>query len=70
MTNTSLIIAGLFHRVGLIEEWGRGNNREIEMCRKAAGIRPPEFPACRAGTHGGEGMAETTGKASRTEYGR
>jgi len=29
-------------RAGLIEKWGRGTNRVIEMCRKA-GIRPPEF---------------------------
>jgi hypothetical protein len=69
MTNTSLIIADLFHLVGLIEERGRGNNRVIEMCRKAAGIRPSEFPACGAGTHGGEGRAETSGKANLTEYG-
>ena len=36
------IIADVFHRAGLIEKWGRGTNRVIEMCRKA-GIRPPEF---------------------------
>jgi ATP-dependent DNA helicase RecG len=36
------IIADVFHRAGLIEKWGRGTNRVIEMCRKA-GIRPPQF---------------------------
>ncbi len=36
------IIADVFYRVGLIERWGRGTNRVIEMCRKA-GIRPPRF---------------------------
>jgi len=36
------IIAGLFYGVGLIEQWGRGTNRVIEMCRKA-GIAPPVF---------------------------
>ncbi len=36
------IIADIFHRVGLIEQWGRGTNRVVEMCRKA-GIPPPVF---------------------------
>ena len=36
------IIAGLFYGVGLIEQWGRGTNRVIDMCRKA-GIAPPVF---------------------------
>lgn len=36
------IIADIFHRAGLIEQWGRGTNRVIEMCRKA-GIAPPIF---------------------------
>jgi ATP-dependent DNA helicase RecG len=36
------IIADVFHRAGLIEKWGRGTNRVIEMCRKAE-IRPPQF---------------------------
>lgn len=36
------IIAEVFHRAGLIEKWGRGTNRVVEMCR-AAGVRPPEF---------------------------
>jgi predicted HTH transcriptional regulator len=47
MTNTSLIIADLFHLVGLTEERGRGNNRVIEMCRKAtkAWLKPPVRPA-------------------------
>jgi ATP-dependent DNA helicase RecG len=36
------IIADVFHRAGLIEKWGRGTNRVIEMCRQA-GIRSPEF---------------------------
>ncbi|MBI4208346.1 MAG: AAA family ATPase, partial [Deltaproteobacteria bacterium] len=35
-------IADLFHRTGLIEKWGRGTNRVIEMC-KAAGVKPPKF---------------------------
>ena len=38
------IIAGIFHRAGLIEQWGRGTNRVVEMCRKA-GIRAPVFHA-------------------------
>jgi len=42
MTDNPPIIADFFHRAGLIEKWGRGTNRVIEMCRKA-GIRPPEF---------------------------
>ena len=36
------LIADVFHRAGLIEKWGRGTNRVIEMCRQA-GIRSPEF---------------------------
>lgn len=36
------IIAEVFHRAGLIEMWGRGTNRVVEMCRKH-GIAPPEF---------------------------
>ncbi len=36
------IIAEVFHRTGLIERWGRGTNRVIEMCRKA-GIPAPAF---------------------------
>ncbi len=36
------IIADVFHRAGLIENWGRGTNRVAEMCR-AAGIAPPTF---------------------------
>ena len=36
------IIADVFHRAGLIEKWGCGTNRVIEMCRKA-GIRAPQF---------------------------
>lgn len=36
------IIAEIFHRAGLIEKWGRGTNRVIEMCRKA-GLHPPTF---------------------------
>ncbi|MBI1849628.1 MAG: hypothetical protein HYR85_04735 [Planctomycetes bacterium] len=36
------LIAEVFHRSGLIEKWGRGTNRVIEMCR-AHGIAPPEF---------------------------
>lgn len=40
--STSPLIAGAFPRAGLIEKWGLGTNRVIEMCRKA-GIRPPEF---------------------------
>lgn len=34
------IIADIFHRAGLIEQWGRGTNRVIEMCRKAGIARP------------------------------
>ena len=30
------------HRAGLIEMWGRGTNRVVEMCRDH-GIAPPEF---------------------------
>jgi ATP-dependent DNA helicase RecG len=36
------IIADIFHRAGLIEQWGRGTNRVIEMCH-TAGIAPPIF---------------------------
>jgi ATP-dependent DNA helicase RecG len=36
------IIADVFHRAGLIERWGRGTNRVIEMCLNA-GIAPPVF---------------------------
>lgn len=36
------LIADAFYRAGLIERWGRGTNRVIEMCLKA-GIRPPTF---------------------------
>jgi len=36
------IIADIFHRAGLIEQWGRGTNRVVEMCREA-GIAPPVF---------------------------
>lgn len=36
------IIADIFFRAGLIEKWGRGTNRVIEMCR-AAGVKPPVF---------------------------
>ena len=36
------IVADIFHRAGLIEQWGRGTNRVIEMCRKA-GIAQPVF---------------------------
>ena len=36
------IIAEVFHRAGLIEMWGRGTNRVVEMCRRH-GIAPPEF---------------------------
>ena len=36
------LIADMFHRVGLIEKWGRGTNRVVDMCREA-GITPPEF---------------------------
>lgn len=35
-------IADVFHRTGLIEKWGRGTNRVIEMC-VAAGVKPPKF---------------------------
>ena len=36
------IIADVFYRAGLIEKWGRGTNRVIEMCRDA-GIERPVF---------------------------
>ena len=35
-------IADIFHRAGLIETWGRGTNRVLEMCSEA-GIAPPVF---------------------------
>ena len=36
------LIADVFHRTGLIEKWGRGTNRVVEMCRDA-GIAQPKF---------------------------
>ena len=36
------IIAEVFNRAGLIEKWGRGTNRVIDMCRKA-GVAEPMF---------------------------
>lgn len=36
------IIADIFHRTGLIEKWGRGTNRVVDMCREA-GIPAPTF---------------------------
>ena len=36
------LIAGAFHRTGVIEVWGRGTNRVIEACR-AYGIADPIF---------------------------
>jgi ATP-dependent DNA helicase RecG len=36
------IIAEMFYRAGLIEQWGRGTNRVAEMCRHH-GIPVPEF---------------------------
>jgi ATP-dependent DNA helicase RecG len=36
------IIADIFNRAGLIEKWGRGTNRVIDMCRQAK-IAPPKF---------------------------
>ena len=45
-THTSIqrnpLIAETFHRTGLIEKWGRGTNRVIDMC-KEAGVKPPKF---------------------------
>ncbi len=45
-THTSIqrnpLIAETFNRAGLIEKWGRGTNRVIDMC-KEAGIKPPKF---------------------------
>lgn len=35
-------IADVFYRAGLIEKWGRGTNRVIEMCRRH-GIAAPTF---------------------------
>lgn len=42
MTNNPPIIANVFHRVGVIEKWGCGTNRVIEMCKKH-GAPPPLF---------------------------
>ena len=36
------IVADVFYKTGLIEKWGRGTNRVIEM-RVEAGIAPPKF---------------------------
>jgi len=36
------LIADVFYKTGLIEKWGRGTNRVIEMCVEA-GIAPPKF---------------------------
>lgn len=36
------LIADVFHRTGLIEKWGRGTNRVVDMCRDA-GIAQPKF---------------------------
>ncbi len=36
------VIADVFHRAGLIEQWGRGTNRVVDMCREAR-IAPPVF---------------------------
>ena len=36
------IIADVFYKTGLIEKWGRGTNRVIEMSLEA-GIAPPKF---------------------------
>ena len=36
------LIADVFYKTGLIEKWGRGTNRTIEMCVEA-GIAPPKF---------------------------
>ena len=36
------LIADVFHRAGLFENWGRGTNRVIDICLKH-GIPPPEF---------------------------
>src|SRR3972149_2491652 len=36
------IIADVFYKTGLIEKWGRGTNRVIEMCVEA-GIAPLKF---------------------------
>jgi hypothetical protein len=43
-TASSCAVTGrfYFYRAGLIEKWGRGTNRVVDMC-KAAGLRPPEF---------------------------
>lgn len=38
----NLIIADVFYRAGMIENWGRGTNRVIDQCREA-GISTPEF---------------------------
>jgi len=39
---TNPIIADVFYKTGLIEKWGRGTNRVIEMSIEA-GIAPPKF---------------------------
>jgi ATP-dependent DNA helicase RecG len=36
------IIADIFHRTGLIEKWGRGTNRVVDMCQEA-GTPAPTF---------------------------
>jgi ATP-dependent DNA helicase RecG len=36
------LIADVFHRTGLIEKWGRGTNRVVDMCRDV-GIAQPQF---------------------------
>ena len=36
------LIADVFYKTGLIEKWGRGTNRVIEMCLEAD-IAPPKF---------------------------
>lgn len=51
--------AGVALRAGLIEKWGRGTNRVIEMCR-TAGVRPLAFEeVARRALHadGGTGLA-------------
>ena len=41
-TESNPIIAEAFHRAGMIEMWGRGTNRVLEMCRDH-GIAAPQF---------------------------
>jgi len=36
------LVATTFHRRGLIERWGRGTNKIIEVCERA-GCPPPDF---------------------------